>query len=107
ETPRDPNTPGGHEDWLPDDPTTEQAAPPAAPQEPAFDQGAVERERNRKAQADADAGIAVTNEPPPETEDEEYRWHTGTQRPTGKPDAVEFVDVHKAFGRNKILRGLN
>jgi phospholipid/cholesterol/gamma-HCH transport system ATP-binding protein len=23
------------------------------------------------------------------------------------PDAVEFVDVHKAFGRNKILRGLN
>ena len=23
------------------------------------------------------------------------------------PDAVEFVEVHKAFGRNKILRGLN
>ena len=23
------------------------------------------------------------------------------------PDAVEFVDTHKAFGRNKILRGLN
>ena len=23
------------------------------------------------------------------------------------PDAVEFIDVHKAFGRNKILRGLN
>ena len=28
-------------------------------------------------------------------------------RPTGAPDAVEFIDVHKAFGRNKILRGLN
>ena len=38
---------------------------------------------------------------------DEYRWHTGAQRPTGVPDAVEFVDVHKAFGRNKILRGLN
>jgi phospholipid/cholesterol/gamma-HCH transport system ATP-binding protein len=39
--------------------------------------------------------------------DDEYRWHTGEQRPTGVQDAVEFVDVHKAFGRNKILRGLN
>jgi phospholipid/cholesterol/gamma-HCH transport system ATP-binding protein len=118
ETPRDPNTPGSR-DWLPDDPATKDVAPPSerptAPttppersEAPAFDQGAIERERNRKAQADADAGIAVTNEPPPEeSEDEEYRWHTGTQRPTGKPDAVEFVDVHKAFGRNKILRGLN
>ena len=40
-------------------------------------------------------------------EDDEYQWHTGAQRPTGVPDAVEFVEVHKAFGRNKILRGLN
>ncbi|MEA2382949.1 MAG: phospholipid/cholesterol/gamma-HCH transport system ATP-binding protein [Solirubrobacteraceae bacterium] len=39
--------------------------------------------------------------------DDEYRWHTGLNRPTGTRDAVEFVDVHKAFGRNKILRGLN
>jgi phospholipid/cholesterol/gamma-HCH transport system ATP-binding protein len=39
--------------------------------------------------------------------DDEYRWHTGLNRPTGTQDAVEFVDVHKAFGRNKILRGLN
>jgi phospholipid/cholesterol/gamma-HCH transport system ATP-binding protein len=38
---------------------------------------------------------------------DEYQWHTGAQRPTGVPDAVEFVEVHKAFGRNKILRGLN
>ena len=39
--------------------------------------------------------------------DDEYRWHTGLNRPTGAADAVEFIDVHKAFGRNKILRGLN
>ena len=38
---------------------------------------------------------------------DEYKWHTGAQRDSGVPDAVEFVDVHKAFGRNKILRGLN
>ncbi len=45
--------------------------------------------------------------PPGGDPDDEYRWHTGTNRPTGVPDAVEFVEVHKAFGRNKILRGLN
>ena len=39
--------------------------------------------------------------------DDEYEWHTGRQRPHGQEDAVEFVEVHKAFGRNKILRGLN
>jgi phospholipid/cholesterol/gamma-HCH transport system ATP-binding protein len=39
--------------------------------------------------------------------DNEYEWHTGRQRPHGEEDAVEFVEVHKAFGKNKILRGLN
>jgi phospholipid/cholesterol/gamma-HCH transport system ATP-binding protein len=52
--------------------------------------------------------ISVVSEPAPEgEEEEEYRWHTGVNRPTGVPDAIEFIDVHKAFGRNKILRGLN
>jgi phospholipid/cholesterol/gamma-HCH transport system ATP-binding protein len=27
--------------------------------------------------------------------------------PHGQKDAVEFIDVHKAFGRNQILRGLS
>jgi phospholipid/cholesterol/gamma-HCH transport system ATP-binding protein len=45
--------------------------------------------------------------PPARDHDDEYQWHTGEQRPTGVQDAVEFVEVHKAFGRNKILRGLN
>ena len=31
----------------------------------------------------------------------------GSSVPSGAKDAVEFIDVHKAFGRNKILRGLN
>jgi phospholipid/cholesterol/gamma-HCH transport system ATP-binding protein len=42
-----------------------------------------------------------------EHREDEFKWHTGKQRPTGAPDAVEFVDVHKSFGRNRILRGLN
>ena len=49
----------------------------------------------------------VREAPPAHAEEDEYRWHTGMNRPTGVQDAVEFVDVHKAFGRNKILRGLN
>src|SRR5437763_1583513 len=50
--------------------------------------------------------VSVVNESQSE-EEEEYQWHTGAQRPHGAEDAIEFVDVHKAFGRNKILRGLN
>jgi phospholipid/cholesterol/gamma-HCH transport system ATP-binding protein len=45
--------------------------------------------------------------PAPGPADDEYRWHTGRKIPSGAKDAVEFIDVHKAFGRNKILRGLN
>jgi len=33
--------------------------------------------------------------------DEDYRWHTGSKRPHGAKDAVEFIDVHKAFGRTR------
>ena len=57
------------------------------------------------------AGDRAGGAPPvihePVDPDDEYAWHTGINRPTGVPDAVEFIDVHKAFGRNKILRGLN
>ena len=50
--------------------------------------------------------MSVVSEPA-RPDDDEFKWHTGEQRPTGVQDAIEFVDVHKAFGRNKILRGLN
>jgi phospholipid/cholesterol/gamma-HCH transport system ATP-binding protein len=39
--------------------------------------------------------------------DEEFPFHTGVVRPSGKPDAIEFIEVHKSFGRNHVLRGLN
>src|SRR3954453_9417913 len=51
--------------------------------------------------------VAVVEERGRPDEDDEYKWHTGLKRPTGVPDAIEFIDVHKAFGRNRILRGLN
>ncbi len=38
---------------------------------------------------------------------EEYAHHRGQGRPDSEPDAIEFIDVHKTFGRNHVLRGLN
>jgi phospholipid/cholesterol/gamma-HCH transport system ATP-binding protein len=48
-----------------------------------------------------------SGERPPEELDEEFPFHTGVVRPSGKPDAIEFIEVHKSFGRNHVLRGLN
>jgi phospholipid/cholesterol/gamma-HCH transport system ATP-binding protein len=45
--------------------------------------------------------------PPQDGGAEEFPFHTGEIRPSGQPDAIEFVDVHKSFGRNHVLRGLN
>jgi phospholipid/cholesterol/gamma-HCH transport system ATP-binding protein len=45
--------------------------------------------------------------PPPGASEEEYKWHSYRVYPSGRPDGVEFIDVYKAFGRNRILRGLN
>jgi phospholipid/cholesterol/gamma-HCH transport system ATP-binding protein len=38
---------------------------------------------------------------------EEFSYHSGEIRPAAGADAIEFVDVHKSFGRNHVLRGLN
>jgi phospholipid/cholesterol/gamma-HCH transport system ATP-binding protein len=52
--------------------------------------------------------VAVTEPGRPSHEgEEEFRHHAGETRPSRSPDAIEFVDVHKSFGRNHVLRGLN
>jgi phospholipid/cholesterol/gamma-HCH transport system ATP-binding protein len=55
------------------------------------------------------ANAGVVFEPPPSLEGkrEEFRFHTGVARASKVPAAVEFIDVHKSFGRNHVLRGLN
>src|SRR5215469_8018290 len=45
--------------------------------------------------------------PPPGADENEYKWHSYRVYPSGRPDAVEFVDTYKSFGRAHILRGLN
>ena len=57
--------------------------------------------------------VSVVDEQPPRpappdgADEEEYRWHTYRVYPSGRPDAVEFIDTYKSFGRARILRGLN
>jgi phospholipid/cholesterol/gamma-HCH transport system ATP-binding protein len=53
---------------------------------------------NERKRADVDHGA----------DEDEFRWHTEARHAVeGVEDAVEFIDVHKAFGRNEVLRGLN
>ena len=66
-----------------------------------------EERRGGPAPPDDSSRVSVVSEGREHGDEDEYRWHTGLNRPTGAPDAVEFIDVHKAFGRNRILRGLN
>jgi phospholipid/cholesterol/gamma-HCH transport system ATP-binding protein len=57
--------------------------------------------------------VSVVDESPPRPEppsgasEDEYKWHTYKVYPSGRPDAVEFIDTYKSFGRSHILQGLN
>jgi len=51
--------------------------------------------------------VASERDTATETEAEDFQYHTGSSRPSDAPDAIEFIDVHKAFGANRVLRGLN
>ncbi len=58
--------------------------------------------------ATASAGVTFEPEPGEDgAEGEEFRYHTGVAHASKVPAAVEFIDVHKSFGRNHVLRGLN
>ena len=70
--------------------------------------------QQKDAEAETEGGqgrTAVTFEPEREggEDDDEYKWHTGkaTRDESAESDAVEFIDVKKAFGRNTVLNGLN
>jgi phospholipid/cholesterol/gamma-HCH transport system ATP-binding protein len=89
--------PGGEPEFAPlqdggevDEAGFARTAPPGeAPADKSTTEMRVERERDRPGGED------------------EFAYHSGTVRPTEEPDAIEFIDVHKSFGRNHVLRGLN
>ncbi len=71
------------------------------------------REGDRDAEQATGSRVSVVDESPPRPQppegesDDEYKWHTYKVYPSGRPDAVEFIDTYKSFGRSHILRGLN
>jgi phospholipid/cholesterol/gamma-HCH transport system ATP-binding protein len=88
------------------------------PDEPAREDERDGDHRGRaEAEAEGDGGgekggsrVSVVDErpaPPDGESDDEYKWHTYKVYPSGRPDAVEFIDTYKSFGRSHILRGLN
>jgi phospholipid/cholesterol/gamma-HCH transport system ATP-binding protein len=116
--------------WEEDQPTWEQgavgqpsregAAPPdyASAPPPAYGtQGSPGRqeeptvhEGERVTREELEGGDNPAGGTEPSTgEDDEYRWHTErtARSETAESDAVEFIDVKKAFGRNAVLNGLN
>jgi phospholipid/cholesterol/gamma-HCH transport system ATP-binding protein len=66
-----------------------------------------------QTQEHSQSRVSVVDEQPPRpappegASEDEYRFHTYKVYPSGRPDAVEFIDTYKAFGRARILRGLN
>ncbi len=97
-----------------------EPAPEAAPEPVAYEQPTIQHEsisaplaaaaahhEHAEPPVDESPRVSVVNEPEPEGQDDEYRYHNSPKRSAGVPNAIEFVDVHKAFGRNQILRGLN
>ncbi len=117
---------GSSEDQVQHESEAPVAGGQASPAQPAAEaQGTAEAQaRGAAGVADADSQggsgseesgsrVSVVDEQPPRpappdgASDEEYRWHTYRVYPSGRPDAVEFIDTYKSFGRAKILRGLN
>jgi phospholipid/cholesterol/gamma-HCH transport system ATP-binding protein len=51
--------------------------------------------------------LTVPRNDPGAAEDDEFRYDRDAVGHSRSGDAIEFVDVHKSFGRNHVLRGLN
>ena len=72
----------------------------------------VEREIDPvEADAHGDASsshVSFVSELEPRGDDDEFQYHSEAHHAVeGVDDAIQFIDVHKAFGRNRVLRGLN
>ncbi len=53
------------------------------------------------------AGVTLEPVESPGEGAQEFEFHTGVIRPSKEPAAIQFIEVHKSFGRNHVLRGLN
>ena len=52
--------------------------------------------------------VSFVSEPGPAGEGDDFQFHSEAHHAVEGVDvAIQFLDVHKAFGRNRVLRGLN
>ncbi len=52
--------------------------------------------------------VSFVSEPAPHGDDDEFQYHSEEHHAVEGADvAIQFLNVHKAFGRNRVLRGLN
>jgi phospholipid/cholesterol/gamma-HCH transport system ATP-binding protein len=86
-----------------DDPSEGSGGEEAQASEPREER---DTEEHRETQEES-SRVSVGNENGGSDDDSEFSLHSGQESRTGVEDAIEFIDVHKAFGRNQILRGLN
>jgi phospholipid/cholesterol/gamma-HCH transport system ATP-binding protein len=72
-----------------------------------------EQRSDTEEQPESGSRVSVVDEqparpaPPPGADEDEYKWHSYKVYPSGRPDAIEFIDVYKSFGRARVLAGLN
>jgi phospholipid/cholesterol/gamma-HCH transport system ATP-binding protein len=95
----------------------EHGGQPQAQSQPEAQAQAERQQRDGGEEAEGEQGsssrVSVVDEQPPRpappdgASEDEYKFHTYKVYPSGRPDAVEFIDTYKAFGRARILRGLN
>jgi phospholipid/cholesterol/gamma-HCH transport system ATP-binding protein len=92
-------------------PESPPAAPPQTGEHPMYEPPRTEAQQAIAAETASRVSVIdeqpVRPAPPEGASEEEYKWHTYRVYPSNRPDAVEFIDLYKAFGRNRILRGLN
>jgi len=96
---------GGEIEDTPEWPAEESEQDEARGEDGEGDSG--ERQRESSSRVSVSEEAAPRPEPPSGVSDDEYKWHTYKVYPSGRPDAVEFIDLYKSFGRADILRGLN
>jgi phospholipid/cholesterol/gamma-HCH transport system ATP-binding protein len=80
--------------------TVQSDVPPPPPPPPGYDPQATQQQEQPTQEGELGGGA---------DEEDEYKWHTDrtARSEDAESDAVEFIDVKKAFGRNAVLNGLN
>jgi len=71
-------------------------------------EGSVEPVEPGPADDGAASHVSFVSDRERDPDDDEFEFHSEAHHAVeGVEDAIQFIDVHKAFGRNRVLRGLN